>query len=154
MRSAPDAPAKPCTRMIRANAASQNDGPPPSCARGFVSALTPPSPVLAEHMAEPPLGHRHHPSDVVDTAPSARGAQKFPLAASCRISLSSVEPEIARRSRDRSAKPRILLLHIGLFHDTDLRHAAAFVAPLRQHNLRSTQLADNLFRAVLLARHS
>src|SRR5690606_22044433 len=55
--------------------------------------------VLSEHAAEPPLGHRHHRPDVVDTAPAARGAQKFPRAASCRISLSSVRSEIARRSR-------------------------------------------------------
>ena len=36
-------------------------------------------------------------SDVIDTAPSARGAQKFPLAASARIILSSVRPGTARR---------------------------------------------------------
>src|SRR3546814_8655004 len=55
--------------------------------------------MLPEHAADPSLGHRHHHSDVIDTAPSARGAQKFPRAASCNISLSSVRSEIARRSR-------------------------------------------------------
>src|SRR3546814_2485688 len=55
--------------------------------------------MLPEHAADPSLGHRHHHSDVIDTAPSARGAQKFPRAASCRISLSSARSEIARRSR-------------------------------------------------------
>src|SRR3546814_10913782 len=55
--------------------------------------------MLPEHAADPPLGHRHHRSDVIDTAPSARGAQKFPRAASCNISLSSVRSDIARRSR-------------------------------------------------------
>ncbi len=55
--------------------------------------------VLAEHTAQPPLGHRHHRSDVVDIAPPPRGARKFPRTASCRISLSSVRSDIARRSR-------------------------------------------------------
>src|SRR5690606_11267323 len=76
--------------------------------------------------------------------------------------------------RDRTTKPRILLLQI--LHPTRLigLQAAIFLAPpiiglladrdptarlggrgaLRQHNLRFTQLADNLFRAMLLARHS
>lgn len=31
--------------------------------------------MLAEHAAHPPLGDSHYPSDVIDTAPSARGAQ-------------------------------------------------------------------------------
>src|SRR3546814_11549631 len=56
-------------------------------------------PVLPKHTAQPPLGHRHHPSAVVDTAPSARGAQKFPREASCRFSLSSFRSEIVRRER-------------------------------------------------------
>ena len=55
--------------------------------------------MLAEHAADPPLGYRQLTPDVVDTSPAARGAQKFPFAASCRISLSSVRSEIARRSR-------------------------------------------------------
>jgi putative transposase len=37
--------------------------------------------------------------DMIDAAPSPRGAQKFPRAASWRINLSSVRSEIARRSR-------------------------------------------------------
>src|SRR5690606_3480361 len=55
--------------------------------------------VLPEHAADPPLGHRHHASDVIDAAPPTRGAQKFPRAASWRISLSSVRSDTARRSR-------------------------------------------------------
>jgi len=38
--------------------------------------------MLPEHMADPPLGHRHHAPNMIDTAPAARGAQKFPRAAS------------------------------------------------------------------------
>jgi hypothetical protein len=60
---------------------------------------------------------------MIDTAPSARGAQKFPRAASCRISLSSVRSDIARR------KPQILLLKI--LHTPRLvgLQAAIFLAP-------------------------
>jgi hypothetical protein len=31
--------------------------------------------MLPEHAADPPLGHRHHAPDMIDTAPAARGAQ-------------------------------------------------------------------------------
>ena len=55
--------------------------------------------MLPEHAAHPPLGHRHHGLDMIDTAPSARRAQKFPLEASCRISLSKVRSDTARRNR-------------------------------------------------------
>ena len=56
-------------------------------------------PVLAEHAAHPPLGYIQHVPDMIDAAPAPCGAQKFPFAASCKISLSSVRSEIARRSR-------------------------------------------------------
>ena len=63
--------------------------------------------MLPEHAAHPPLGDNHHSSDVIDTAPTPCGAQKFvhahvlrlPRAASCSISLSSVRSDTARRSR-------------------------------------------------------
>lgn len=54
---------------------------------------------LSEHAAELPVGHPHHRSAMIDAAPPARGYQKFLRAASCRISLSSVRPDIARCSR-------------------------------------------------------
>lgn len=56
-------------------------------------------PMLAEHAAYPPLGHIQHRPHLVDAASAPCGAQKFPFAASCRISLSNVRSEIARRSR-------------------------------------------------------
>lgn len=39
-------------------------------------------PMLADYPAHPALGHQHHAANLVDTASSPRGAQKFPLAAS------------------------------------------------------------------------
>ena len=55
--------------------------------------------MLPEHAADPPLGHRHHGPDMIDTAPAARGAQKFPREASCRINLSNVRSDTALRNR-------------------------------------------------------
>src|SRR3546814_18412647 len=56
-------------------------------------------PVLPEHAAHPPLGDVQHLFHLVDAAPPPCGSQNFPRAASCRIRLSSVITEIARRSR-------------------------------------------------------
>src|SRR3546814_7880128 len=56
-------------------------------------------PMLAKHPAYPPLGYRQFATHMIDAAPPARRAQKFPRAASCRINLSSVRSEIARLSR-------------------------------------------------------
>ena len=56
-------------------------------------------PMLASHPADPPFGYCQLASHMIDAAPSPRRAQKFPRAASCRINLSSVRSEIARRSR-------------------------------------------------------
>src|SRR3546814_2679564 len=53
----------------------------------------------AKHPAYPPLGYRQFATHMIDAAPPARRAQKFPRAASCRINLSSVRSEIARLSR-------------------------------------------------------
>jgi len=55
--------------------------------------------MLPERPAGPALGHLHRLHNVLDTGAAARGAQKFPRAASCRISLSSVRSAIALRSR-------------------------------------------------------
>src|SRR3546814_7239606 len=55
--------------------------------------------MLAKHPAYPPLGYRQFATHMIDAAPPARRAQKFPRAASCRINLSSVRSEIARLSR-------------------------------------------------------
>lgn len=55
--------------------------------------------LLAEHPADPAFGYCQLASDMINAAPSPRRAQKFPRAASWRISLSSVRSEIARRSR-------------------------------------------------------
>lgn len=58
--------------------------------------------MLPDNTANPPLRHRHRAQEMIDTAPAERGAQKFPRAASCRISLSSVRSDIARRNRSFS----------------------------------------------------
>lgn len=55
--------------------------------------------MLTQHPADPSLGLRKLLSNMIDAAPSPRGAQKFPRAASRNISLSNVRSEIARRSR-------------------------------------------------------
>ncbi len=55
--------------------------------------------MLAKHQANPALRYRQFASHMIDATPSPRGAQKFPRAASCNISLSSVRSQIARRSR-------------------------------------------------------
>src|SRR5215218_3336510 len=55
--------------------------------------------VLAEHAAPPPLGHPYGDTDVLDAGAAPRGAQRFPAAASLRISLSSVRSATARRRR-------------------------------------------------------
>ena len=53
-------------------------------------------PVLAKHAAHASLGHRELSLQLVDAALTPRGAWKFPRAASCRMSLSSVRSKIAR----------------------------------------------------------
>lgn len=58
--------------------------------------------VLAEHPAGPALRYPETPADMIDATAAARGAQKFPLAASDNICLSRVRSEIARRSRSFS----------------------------------------------------
>ena len=55
--------------------------------------------VLTEGPTGAALGDVQDVDDVLDTGASARGAQKFPRDASCRISLSSVRSAIALRSR-------------------------------------------------------
>lgn len=56
--------------------------------------------MLPQNPAYPSLGYPDWqiPAYMIDAAPP-RGAQKFPRAASCNTSLSSVRSEIARRSR-------------------------------------------------------
>src|SRR3982750_1879608 len=55
--------------------------------------------VLPERATGATLGDVQHVPDMLDTGASTRGAQKFPLAASCRISLSSVRSAMALRRR-------------------------------------------------------
>src|ERR687885_1277212 len=55
--------------------------------------------VLTERPTGAALGDGQLPSDMLDAGASPRGAQKFPRAASCRMSLSSVRSAMARRSR-------------------------------------------------------
>ena len=55
--------------------------------------------MLTEGPTGATLGDVQDVDDVLDTGASARGAQKFPRDASCRISLSSVRSAIALRSR-------------------------------------------------------
>jgi hypothetical protein len=58
--------------------------------------------MLPQHAACQPLGHVELRHDVIDAAATAGGAQKFPEAASRRISFSSVRSETALRSRSFS----------------------------------------------------
>ena len=55
--------------------------------------------MLSERPTGAALGNGHRPHNVLDTGAPARGAQKFPRDASCRISLSRVRSAIAFRSR-------------------------------------------------------
>ena len=55
--------------------------------------------MLPKHTAYPPPGRRHCLPHMINASPPPRRAQKFPRAASCKISLSNVRSEIARRSR-------------------------------------------------------
>ena len=55
--------------------------------------------MLAQCPAGTPLGNLQGQLDLLDTGAPARGAQKFPRDASCRMSLSSVKSATARRSR-------------------------------------------------------
>ena len=59
--------------------------------------------VLSKRRTGAALGYMQLTSDVLDAAPPARGAQKFPRAASFKISLSSVRSATVRRSRAFSA---------------------------------------------------
>src|SRR3546814_8638232 len=81
---------------------------------------------------------------------------------------------VQRQVRYRTAKPLVLLLQVlhpsrliglqaaiffappivGLLADRDPPTRFRRRRPLRKHDLCFTQLADNLFRAMLLARHS
>lgn len=58
--------------------------------------------MLAQHLAGPTLGNAQLTPDMVNAGPAASGAQKFPRAASVRISLSRVRSETARLSRSFS----------------------------------------------------
>jgi hypothetical protein len=66
--------------------------------------------MLPENAANPPLGQLQFRPDMVDAGATPRGAQKFPLAASARIILSSVRSETARRSRAFSASSSFIRL--------------------------------------------
>ena len=55
--------------------------------------------MLTERPAGATLGDSPHRPDVLDTGALTRRAQKFPRAASCRISLSSVRSAMALRRR-------------------------------------------------------
>lgn len=56
-------------------------------------------PVLTERLVGPAFGDAKPFDDPVNTRPAARRVQKFPLAASARISLSSVRSETAFQRR-------------------------------------------------------
>ncbi len=58
--------------------------------------------MLAENLAGKPLRHGELRHDTIDATATASGAQKFPEAASFRISFSSVRSETALRSRSFS----------------------------------------------------
>ena len=59
--------------------------------------------MLPEHPTGEPLGHAMLGDDMLHTGAATCGAQKFPEAASLRISFSSVRSETARRRRRFSA---------------------------------------------------
>ena len=55
--------------------------------------------MLRKHAADPPLGQLQLTTNMLGAGQAARGAQKFPRAASFRMSLSSVRSDSARQSR-------------------------------------------------------
>ena len=55
--------------------------------------------MLTQDTASEAFGHTVLGNDVCDTSPAASRAQKFPEAASFKMSFSSVRSEIARRRR-------------------------------------------------------
>jgi hypothetical protein len=55
--------------------------------------------VLTQHLARPALGDPEKGPNMIDTLATARGAQKFPRAASLRICLSRLRSETAVHSR-------------------------------------------------------
>src|SRR5262245_18431672 len=55
--------------------------------------------ILPERRTGATLGDMQLRSDLLNAVTATRGALKFPRAASCSMSLSSVKPEIALRSR-------------------------------------------------------
>ena len=59
-------------------------------------------PVLTEHATGPSFRHAKPFADMIDAATATGRAQKFPLAASFRISLSNVRSDTARRNRSFS----------------------------------------------------
>ncbi|CAN1504573.1 hypothetical protein MCEMSEM23_00592 [Rhabdaerophilaceae bacterium] len=66
--------------------------------------------MLSEHAADPPLGQLQFGSNVINAGTTPRRAQKFPLAASARIILSSVRSDAARRNRAFSASRSFIRL--------------------------------------------
>jgi hypothetical protein len=58
--------------------------------------------MLMKHLTSATLGNAQLTADMINARPAASGAQKFPRAASVRISLSSVRSETARLSRSFS----------------------------------------------------
>ena len=64
--------------------------------------------MLAQHLADPPLRDLHLDVNMLDTPATTSCAQKFPLAASARICLSSVRSETAFRRRSFSFCKRLL----------------------------------------------
>ena len=70
---------------------------------GLGRLLALPGAVLAQNPAGEPLGDAVFGDNMLHAGAATRGAQKFPEAASLRISFSSVRSETARRSRVFSA---------------------------------------------------
>jgi hypothetical protein len=108
-------------------------------------------PVLAQDTANTTLRNLQFAADEVDASATTRGAQKFPRAASERISLSNVKSDTARRSRSLSFWSRfsslkffeLLCTHftvrllpatIGLFSHTDLYDGVNPRHPLPHQN--------------------
>ena len=94
--------------------------------------------VLPEHPAGPTLRDPEPVTDMIDVLEAARGAHKFPRAASVRICLSSVRSETARRSRSFSFSSAAEAAELVA------AHPAILLAPAVVCDLADPQLPDRV----------
>src|SRR5690606_1809258 len=96
--------------------------------------------MLPKHEAYPALRHalRQNRANMVNAGTATRGAQKFPRAASVRISL------VQRQIGHRLAKPFVLLLEILQLPKLVTAHAAILLAPPVERQFGNADLANGI----------